>query len=75
MKQSTYKIIRFRKNGNQKVVRRGLSLEDAKIWCNREDTHGKNWCEKHIPTAMRMGFTYCVEHRYAIDIVEGIKQE
>ena len=35
----------------------------------------KNWCEKHIPTAMRMGFTYCVEHRYAIDIVEGIKQE
>ena len=43
MKQATYKIIRFRKNGNQKVVRRGLSLEDAKIWCNREDTHGKNW--------------------------------
>ena len=43
MKQATYKIIRFRKNGNQKVVRRGLSLEDAKIWCNREYKHGKNW--------------------------------
>lgn len=38
----TYKIVRFyRKNTsrNQKVIRTGLTLEEAQKWCNREDTH------------------------------------
>ena len=39
----TYKIIRFRQSGSQKVMRRGLSLADAKIWCSRPDTKGKVW--------------------------------
>ena len=38
-----YKIVRFRKSGNNKTVRKGLTLNDAKLWCNRPDTKGKNW--------------------------------
>ena len=46
----TYKIIRFwrsplvacNKHENE-IVEEGLSLEDAKLWCNREDTHGEDW--------------------------------
>lgn len=39
----TYKIIRFRrKSGRQSVIRRGLSLEDARAHCSREDTHKRD---------------------------------
>lgn len=39
----TYKIIRFRFNGNNRVIRKGLTLEEAQAWCRREDTHGEGW--------------------------------
>lgn len=39
----TYKIIRFRFNGNRRVIKRGLTLEEAKEHCNSEDTHGEGW--------------------------------
>ena len=39
----TYKIIRFRQNASQKIIKTGLSLEEAKLWCSRDDTKGKNW--------------------------------
>lgn len=39
----TYKIIRFRFKGNSRVIKRGLSLEEAQAWCRREDTHGEGW--------------------------------
>lgn len=39
----TYKIIKFRKSGTQQVILRGLSLWEAKQYCSREDTEGKNW--------------------------------
>jgi len=38
-----YKIVRFKKNGNSKVIRKNLTLNDAKIWCNKPDTKGSNW--------------------------------
>ena len=37
-----YKIIRMRFRGQNRVVKRGLSLEEAKEWCSREDTHKKD---------------------------------
>lgn len=40
---TTYKIIRFRFNGNSKVIKRGLTLEQAQAHCQREDTHGEGW--------------------------------
>ena len=38
-----YKIIKFRKSGTQKVMEHNLSLDEAKRYCNRPDTKGKNW--------------------------------
>lgn len=40
----TYKILRyFRKEGKKpKVIRTGLSLEQAKEWCNKKSTSKKD---------------------------------
>lgn len=42
----TYKIIRFRNHGNyitKRVIKKGLTLEEAKAHCNNYDTRGFNW--------------------------------
>jgi len=39
----TYKIIRFRFNGTNRVIKRGLSLEEAQAHCSRDDTRGDGW--------------------------------
>ena len=41
----TYKIIRMYRdeNRNSRVVKRGLTLEEAQEHCGREDTHGDGW--------------------------------
>lgn len=39
----TYKIIRFRYDGNKRVIKRGLSLEEAQAHCKRDDTRGEGW--------------------------------
>ena len=39
----TYKIIRFRFNGKNRTIKRGLTLEEAQEHCRREDTHGEGW--------------------------------
>ena len=39
----TYMIIRFRMKRNNTCIKRGLTLEEAKEWCNREDTKGEDW--------------------------------
>jgi hypothetical protein len=38
-----YKIIKFRKSGTQTVLLKNLSLDEAKRYCSRPDTKGKNW--------------------------------
>ena len=40
---TTYKIIRYRKDSTNRVIKRGLSKTEAQEHCQREDTHGKNW--------------------------------
>jgi len=39
----TYKIIRFYKDKEAEIIKEGLTLEEAKEHCNREDTQGENW--------------------------------
>ena len=39
----TYKIIRFRFNGNNKVLKTGLTLEQAQAHCNDEKSAGNGW--------------------------------
>ena len=36
-------LIRLRKSGTQKVMETNLSLDEAKRYCSRPDTKGKNW--------------------------------
>jgi len=38
-----YKIIRFKFNGQQITIKKGLTLEEAQAHCRREDTHGDGW--------------------------------
>ena len=38
-----YKIIRFRFKGVNRVIKTGLTLEQAQAHCQREDTHGEGW--------------------------------
>jgi len=38
-----YKIIRFRHDGLNQVIERGLTLDEAQAHCEREDTHGEGW--------------------------------
>ena len=38
----TYKIIRFRFEGNNRTIKTGLTLEQAQEHCRREDTHKKD---------------------------------
>ena len=38
-----YKIVRFNKNGAQRVIKRGVTLAEAKKHCNDPATAGKTW--------------------------------
>jgi hypothetical protein len=40
---ATYKIVRFRFQGEPSVEATGLTLEEAQEHCEREDTHGEGW--------------------------------
>jgi hypothetical protein len=39
----TYRIVRMRFNGRNRIIKRGLTLEQAQAHCRREDTHGPGW--------------------------------
>jgi hypothetical protein len=39
----TYKIIKFKFDGPSKVIKTGLTLEEAQAHCKRDDTHGEGW--------------------------------
>lgn len=39
----TYQIIRFRFQGRNRVIKRGLTLEEAQAHCRRADTRGPGW--------------------------------
>lgn len=43
MSETTYKIIRFHRDSENpvhlRVIKRGLTLEEAQAHCDREDTH------------------------------------
>jgi hypothetical protein len=41
--ETTYKIIRFRFQGENEVIETGLTLDEAQEHCQREDTHGDGW--------------------------------
>ena len=39
----TYRIVLFNIKGRRRIIRKGLTLEEAKAWCSRDDTHGDGW--------------------------------
>ena len=38
-----YKIVRFKKGGRNRVIKKGLTLQQAQEHCNRDNTSGLNW--------------------------------
>jgi hypothetical protein len=40
---TTYKIIRFRFEGSNRVIKRGLTLEEAQSHCQDPKTRGDGW--------------------------------
>ena len=40
---TTYKIIRFRFEGNNQVIKRGLTLDEAQAHCQDPSTSGDGW--------------------------------
>lgn len=40
---TTYKIIRFRFNGTNRVIKRGLTLQEAQTHCSDPKTSGDGW--------------------------------
>lgn len=38
-----YKIIRFRRKGINRVIKRGLTLKEAQDHCSKSSTHGDGW--------------------------------
>ena len=38
-----FKIVRFHFEGENEVVKHGLTLYEAQQWCRRDDTHGDGW--------------------------------
>jgi hypothetical protein len=45
--ETTYKIVRFCEDEtdprHRETIATGLTLEEAKEHCNRDDTHGEGW--------------------------------
>lgn len=39
----TYKIIRFRREGKNRIIKRGLTLAEAQAHCSKKTTQGKGW--------------------------------
>ena len=41
---SKYQVVRFYQDDRpRRVIKRGLTLEEAQAHCRREDTHGDGW--------------------------------
>lgn len=39
----TYMIVRFHQNASKEIIKRGLTLEEAKEHCQNESTSGNGW--------------------------------
>ena len=39
----TYKIVKFVRDGENEVVKEGLTLEEAQEYCNDNKTQGEGW--------------------------------
>ena len=39
----SYNIIRFRRSGPNRTIKRGLTLKEAKAWTRKASTHGDGW--------------------------------
>lgn len=41
--EEAYKIIRFRRSGRDRIIKRRLTLEEAQRHCQSPKTHGEGW--------------------------------
>ena len=57
----TYDIVRFRLNGKQRIIRRGLTLDQAQAHCNDPKTSGEDWFDGYRSVIKKYEI---VRHRY-----------
>ena len=48
MANTTYKIVRFKFNGDSEIIATGLTLDEAQTHSQREDTHGDGWFDGYV---------------------------
>lgn len=41
--EKTYSIVRFYFKHGSEIIATGITLEEAKEWCSRDDTRGDDW--------------------------------
>ena len=46
MFQQTYKIVRLKLTGRARVIKRGLTLKEAREWCKNPETSGRTCSDK-----------------------------
>lgn len=46
---TTYKIIRFYRNGSKRIIKRGLTFAEAQAHCRNPKTHSLNWFDGYEP--------------------------
>lgn len=47
MSDKTYKIVRKFFEGEDQIITRGLTLDQAQTHCSRDDTHGEGWFDAY----------------------------
>jgi hypothetical protein len=47
MTEKLYNIVRFHFQDEERIIERGVTLEEAQEHCNREDSEGEGWFDAY----------------------------
>jgi hypothetical protein len=47
--------------------------DEGSIWTFEVFGEAREWWSEHVQEAPRLGELYCVEHRFAVDLIRGLR--